>query len=408
MADLESLIAGTQESLGALITRPKLSEKLLGKPPFRFLHDVVTNVTGATGFGEGLYEEELLNAKAIKDKALKVEFLQRIIDLTNNQLGEEVDVRPSKIVAGLEPENTNMWLQALARAAVSFRDGGGPAGGGGKEDEGGKNDDNDAAEAEAAAAAEAAAREAEEAKREEAARRAAEEQAANAAAAAAQAEAERAAAAAERERAAKAAAAADARSNDDGGGGKSGGGGGGGGKKGGAADVGPAFAHLDIRVGRIVKAWPHPEADKLFVEEIDVGEGAPRQILSGLRPYYSADDLTGRTILVVCNLKPRKMVGLESHGMVLCANNADRSVVEFVAVPDGAQPGDRLVAAGLDTEGAVPDAAVNPAKKKNAWTSSVDGLRTREEDGVACWEGHELQVNGQPCRAPNVKGGAIA
>merc|ERR1712127_867518 len=51
---------------------------------------------------------------------------------------------------------------------------------------------------------------------------------------------------------------------------------------------GPAITSLDIRVGRITKVWEHPEADKLYCEEIDLGEESPRQIASGLRPYMSA------------------------------------------------------------------------------------------------------------------------
>ncbi|CAM9572004.1 unnamed protein product, partial [Heterosigma akashiwo] len=83
------------------------------------------------------------------------------------------------------------------------------------------------------------------------------------------------------------------------------------GGKGGAAE--PAaeteatsdFPLLEIRVGRITKVWEHPEAERLFCEEIDVGEAAgPRRIASGLREHYTLAEMEGRAVCVVCNLKP--------------------------------------------------------------------------------------------------------
>jgi aminoacyl tRNA synthase complex-interacting multifunctional protein 1 len=71
---------------------------------------------------------------------------------------------------------------------------------------------------------------------------------------------------------------------------------------------------LDIRVGIIVKAWEHPEAEKLFCEEIDVGEEKPRLIASGLRPFYSLAEMQGRRVLVLANLKARALVGFKSEG----------------------------------------------------------------------------------------------
>ncbi len=68
-----------------------------------------------------------------------------------------------------------------------------------------------------------------------------------------------------------------------------------------------------------MKVWHHPDADKLFCEEIDVGEESPRQIASGLRQHYSLEEMQDRKVLVVCNLKPAKIVGFESNGMVLAA-----------------------------------------------------------------------------------------
>ena len=96
----------------------------------------------------------------------------------------------------------------------------------------------------------------------------------------------------------------------------------------------PTFGMLDVRVGKIVEAWEHPDSDKLWVEKIDVGEvevegegeeaketPAPRQIASGLRAHYAtAADLEGRAVIVVCNLKEAKLGGVPSNGMVLCAS----------------------------------------------------------------------------------------
>ena len=110
------------------------------------------------------------------------------------------------------------------------------------------------------------------------------------------------------------------------------------------ADEVPPFALLDVRVGKIVEAWEHPESDKLWCERIDVGEEEPRQICTGVRAYYpTADQLEGRSVLVVCNLKEAKLAGVKSNGMVLCASNEDKSDVKFVDAPADSQPGEHSV-----------------------------------------------------------------
>ncbi|KAK1946402.1 TRAF3-interacting protein 1 [Phytophthora citrophthora] len=114
---LETLIARTQEQLQPLIAKPKLADKLLTKPPFRFLHDVFTAVTQSTGFAQGLYNDFELGSANLKDKPQKTAFLDKMIVCVGQSIGKDVDVRSSKIVAGLEAENTNLFLQALAQAA---------------------------------------------------------------------------------------------------------------------------------------------------------------------------------------------------------------------------------------------------------------------------------------------------
>ena len=86
-------------------------------------------------------------------------------------------------------------------------------------------------------------------------------------------------------------------------------------------------------MGKIVKVWNHESADKLFCEEIDVGEDGPREIASGLRGHYTLEDMQDRLVLVVCNLKAAKIVGFSSNGMVLAAKVSKKSRV-FVGLKD--------------------------------------------------------------------------
>ena len=118
----DGVVATTQDLLGGLITRPKLTEKLLGKPPFRFLHDVLMEVTRATGFGKYLYNSEESDSKAVTSKEAKINFLEKMIKVVGVQLNTIVEARPAKIVAGLEPQNTNVFLQLLAVAASKMPD----------------------------------------------------------------------------------------------------------------------------------------------------------------------------------------------------------------------------------------------------------------------------------------------
>ena len=89
------------------------------------------------------------------------------------------------------------------------------------------------------------------------------------------------------------------------------------------------FCKLDLRVAKVIEAENHPDADKLICMKIDLG-GEHRQIIAGLRGYYEPSELIGKEIVVVANLAPRKMRGIESHGMLLAASSesdGERSLV---------------------------------------------------------------------------------
>ena len=84
---------------------------------------------------------------------------------------------------------------------------------------------------------------------------------------------------------------------------------------------------VDIRVGKIVKAWEHPEADKLWAEEIDVGLEKPLQVCSGLREFKTLEDMTNAEVLVICNMKPNKMKKWNTSSipfLTVCARMATR------------------------------------------------------------------------------------
>ncbi len=110
------------------------------------------------------------------------------------------------------------------------------------------------------------------------------------------------------------------------------------------------FARLiDLRVAKIIKIERHPKADKLYIETLDDGSGTERVIVSGLVPYYKEEELLGKSIVLVNNLKPAKLRGVESRGMLLAASRKTvgedgSSVKEAVEVLDArdAPPGTKL------------------------------------------------------------------
>ncbi|XP_058555443.1 TRAF3-interacting protein 1 isoform X4 [Neofelis nebulosa] len=114
-----AVVKRTQEALGKVIRRPPLTEKLLNKPPFRYLHDIITEVIRVTGFMKGLYTDAEMKSDNVKDKDAKLSFLQKAIDVVVMVSGEPLSAKPVRIVAGHEPERTNELLQRIAKCCLS-------------------------------------------------------------------------------------------------------------------------------------------------------------------------------------------------------------------------------------------------------------------------------------------------
>ncbi len=86
------------------------------------------------------------------------------------------------------------------------------------------------------------------------------------------------------------------------------------------------FKKLDIRVAKIKEVDDHPDADKLYVVKIDLGE-EERQIVAGIKPYIEKEALIGKEVVVVLNIEPRKIRGIESNGMLLAAKDEENLAI---------------------------------------------------------------------------------
>ena len=97
------------------------------------------------------------------------------------------------------------------------------------------------------------------------------------------------------------------------------------------------FAKTDLRVGKVLEAERVPKSDKLIKMRVDLGFEL-RTIVGGIGKAYAPEDLVGRRVVVVANLAPRKLMGIESHGMLLAASD-NAGLPYLVAVPEEAHPG---------------------------------------------------------------------
>jgi len=154
-----------------------------------------------------------------------------------------------------------------------------------------------------------------------------------------------------------------------------------------AEDEAPVdIGRLDLRVGHIRSAKKHPDADALYVEEVDVGEEKARTVISGLVRFVPEEEMQDRMAVILCNLKPSKMRGIMSEAMVMCASTPDK--VEILAPPAGAKPGDVVEVAGIAR---APDAQLNP--KKKIFEAVAPDLRVNAAL-EATYKGEKWTVNG--------------
>ena len=226
-----------------------------------------------------------------------------------------------------------------------------------------------------------------------------------------------------------------------------------------AAEDGPSPVELvDVRVGKVLKAYKHPEADKLYIEEIDVGEEEPRQICSGLVPFMSAEvrtasthrpgipptiarrvakalnpennrsveifcqqnqntnrptpdpppltqDIEGQNVIVLANLKSRNLAGVPSHGMILCASDESHENVELLVCPEGAVPGERVKFGAWESEQSAPHTE-NQMKKKKTWEKVAPDLKTTA-DCVAAYKGAEMVTSAGPVKCKSLANALI-
>ena len=192
---------------------------------------------------------------------------------------------------------------------------------------------------------------------------------------------------------------------------------------------------IDLRVGHILKAVPHPDADSLYVSTINCGDAAGtentseyeglvvRTVCSGLNGLVPIEEMQGRKIIAVCNLKPVTMRGVKSAAMVLAASprskqgeaDGHQGSVELVDPPADAEAGERVNFEGWEGE---PEGQLNPKKKvfeslQPGFTTTQEGAVGFDAKAIEALKGEAkalglLKTNhGGICKVKSLKGAAV-
>jgi len=178
----------------------------------------------------------------------------------------------------------------------------------------------------------------------------------------------------------------------------------------------PDIQKIEMRVGVIVSAEKHPDADSLYVEKIDCGDSTgPRTIISGLAKFIKLEDLIGKKVVVVCNLKPSKMRGIMSEGMVLAASigsDGDEKV-ELLEPPTEASVGELIEIEGFpkfETDGEAKSKSFIETWKRVAALLVTDANRQATYQNIGeneVIEARKLLTSAGPCFVSSLNSAAI-
>ena len=159
---------------------------------------------------------------------------------------------------------------------------------------------------------------------------------------------------------------------------------------------------VEIRVGKILSAERHPDADTLYVEKVDLGSAGVRTVISGLANHIPLENLQNRLVVVVCNLKPSKMRGILSEGMLLAASRQSESgeKVELVSPPTDAAIGELVRIEGLGTP--QPDPVLKSKTAQDMY-KSVSSKFITNGAAEATYDGRRFIVDGKPCMVESLK-----
>mmetsp|Transcript_79 Transcript_79/g.136 ORF Transcript_79/g.136 Transcript_79/m.136 type:complete len:206 (+) Transcript_79:1301-1918(+) len=152
------------------------------------------------------------------------------------------------------------------------------------------------------------------------------------------------------------------------------------------------FNDTSVVIGRVEKVHDHPDAESLYLLDVDVGNEDTVTVVSGLKNYYTQEQLDQMNVCVIQNLKPKKLRGIVSNEMILAGSEiveTDKIKVVLCSVPEDVSPGTRVVAKENDIQEATP--RVNSKK----WKKIVEKLHVLDER--VCFDNHALlTTNGVP------------
>ncbi|MGL1890499.1 MAG: methionine--tRNA ligase [Spirochaetaceae bacterium] len=154
---------------------------------------------------------------------------------------------------------------------------------------------------------------------------------------------------------------------------------------------------IDLRAGKIIAVDDHPEADKLYIETVETGVDHQRTIVSGIKSNYTKEELIGKTVVLVYNLKPANLRGVKSQGMLLAASDS-KDNIEVIFLDD-TEPGDRVALQGEDFK-------VYPYPKRIKVNAFFD-IPLKTVDGIVTVGNTPLVCNGKVLTTSVVKNGEV-
>lgn len=142
---------------------------------------------------------------------------------------------------------------------------------------------------------------------------------------------------------------------------------------------------VDLRLGRVKNVADHPTAEHLYVLTVSLGEGGERTVVAGLRAHFKPEELAEKQVLVVCNLKPGKLHGVKSEGMVLIAEDKEKGTLSLCTAADAVPDGSKVVAEGHRL--GLPKKALD--------IKALQKLELVAADGFCCLGKNKLLVDGK-------------